>query len=241
LPELEALNFGNPGNSGNFGKGRFGALGDIHGDFASARRVMERHADVPFWLCVGDVAGEHGRYEPLPVPLYWIKGNNENFDAIAGGVFPDNLHYVPNAEPVTVAGVRVLGLGGTLAPTLYDTPAAELPHPRKGTAKATAVADRRRHFVREEVERCKSIADVDVFLSHEAPRPFKVGRIEAGKLPINEVLEAAAPKLHLFGHHHRYEARQLKGVTSICLDLVSKSYLLIDRHSFSFSHETRSA
>ena len=37
----------------------FGALGDIHGDFAAARRIMERHDDVPFWVSVGDLAGGH--------------------------------------------------------------------------------------------------------------------------------------------------------------------------------------
>ena len=59
-----------------------GAIGDIHGDFESTRRIMERHPEVPFWLCIGDVATADGRYESLPSPLHWIKGNNENFDAI---------------------------------------------------------------------------------------------------------------------------------------------------------------
>ena len=49
---------------------------------------MRRHPDVPFWLCVGDVADAAGRYEPFAAPLYWIKGNNENFDAIAAGDLP---------------------------------------------------------------------------------------------------------------------------------------------------------
>ena len=39
-------------------------------------------------------------------------------------------------------------------------------------------------FVREEVERCKAMTGVDIFLSHEAPRPFRVNRgIDAGKTP----------------------------------------------------------
>ena len=135
----------------------FGALGDIHGDFAAARRVMERHDEVPFWLCVGDVGNDEGHYEALPSPLYWIKGNNESFDAIAAGGFPRGLHYVPNAQLATIDGVRIAGLGGTLAPTWFDTPAADLPHPPKRTAQATAQADKRRHFVREEVEACRSL------------------------------------------------------------------------------------
>lgn len=211
-----------------------GALGDIHGDFESARRVMTRHPEVQFWLCVGDVADEHGRYEPMPAPLHWIKGNNENFDAIAAGSLPPNLHFLANARLEAIGGLRVAGLGGTFAPTWYETAADGLPHPRKGTAKATELADKRRHFVREEVEACKTLRDVDVLLTHEAPRPFKVGHIEAGKAPVNEVLDAMKPRLHLFGHHHRFSEREHGGVRSVGLDLVSKSYLLIDERSLAY-------
>jgi Icc-related predicted phosphoesterase len=212
----------------------FGALGDIHGDFASARRIMEGHPEVPFWLCVGDLADAEGRYEAVPAPLYWIKGNNENFDLVATGALPVNLRFLANAQPADIEGLRVAGLGGTLAPTWYDTPAAELPHPKKGSAKATELADKRRHFVREEVAACRALGEIDVFMTHEAPRPFKVGRIEAGKAPVNEVLAVLRPRLHLFGHHHRFAERQYEGVTSVGLDLVSKSYLLINRATLEY-------
>jgi predicted phosphodiesterase len=224
----------------------FGALGDIHGDFASVRRIMERHrpgggrpqaVEVPFWVCVGDVADDEGRYEPFSAPLYWIKGNNENFDAIASGDLPPGLHYLPNGTAIEIDGLRVAALGGTFAPTMYDRPAADLPHPKKSSARATELADRRRHFVREEVEACKVLRDVDVFLSHEAPRPFRVTRgIDAGKTPINEVLAAMRPRLHLFGHHHRFSELTVKDVRSLCLDLVSKSYVLIDVKTLEYQH-----
>jgi Icc-related predicted phosphoesterase len=213
----------------------FGALGDIHGDFASVRRIMARHPDVPFWVSVGDLADEQGRYEAVTAPLYWIKGNNENFDAIASGSLPESLHFLRNAELAAVGGVRMAGLGGTFAPTWYERSGAELPHPRKGTQRATALADKRRHFVKEEVERCKSFERLDLFLSHEAPRPFRVrgGKgPDAGKTPINEVLAAARPRLHLFGHHHELTDQVRQGVRSIGLDLVSRSYLLVNEASF---------
>jgi len=213
---------------------RFGALGDIHGDFAAVRRAMNAHPEVPFWLCVGDVADVEGRYEPFPSPVYWIKGNNENFDAIAAGELPDALHYIPNGTIVDPGGLRVAGLGGTFAPTMYEVPTAELPHPKKGSAKATELADRRRHFVREEVEACKRMRGVDVLLTHEAPRPFRVGRMDAGKTPINEVLAAMKPRLHLFGHHHRFAEAKVAGVRSVCLDVVGKSYLLVDSETLEF-------
>jgi predicted phosphodiesterase len=206
----------------------FGALGDIHGDFESARRIMRAHPEVPFWVCVGDLPDEGGTYDQVPAPLYWIKGNNEDFDIIAHGRLPSNLHHLPNGSLTAIEGVRVAALGGTLAPTWYETAAAELPHPKKGSAHATGLADKRRHFVRAEVEACTAMRGVDVLLTHEAPRPYRVGTIDAGKTPINEVLAAMQPRLHLFGHHHRFSEQVRQGVRSVGLDLVSRSYLLID-------------
>jgi Icc-related predicted phosphoesterase len=216
----------------------FGALGDIHGAFDAARRAIARHADVPFWLCVGDIADDQGRYEPLGARVYWIHGNNDNFDAIASDDLPDDLHHIDNGSTMEIFHlgkpvVEVAGLGGTFAPTWYETPAADLPHPKKGSAKATELADKRRHFVREEVGACKAMRgrEIDIFLTHEAPKPFRPfpgGRgPDAGKAQINEVLRALQPRLHLFGHHHRFSEQTVEGVRSIGLDLVSRSYVLI--------------
>jgi uncharacterized protein len=212
----------------------FGALGDVHGDFDSVRLIMGRHQEIPFWLSVGDIADAEGRYEAFPAPLHFIKGNNEGFDALAGGQLPANLYYLPNGTLRTVGGVRIAGLGGTFAPSWFDTPASNLPHPRRGTSKATELADKRRHFVREEVDACKEMDRVDVFMSHEAPRPYRVGRMDAGKTPVNEVLASAKPRLHLFGHHHRFSEQDPQGVRSVGLDLVSRSYLIVNSETFAY-------
>jgi Icc-related predicted phosphoesterase len=222
----------------------FGALGDVHGDVESVRRIMRRHHDVPFWICVGDVADDEGRYDAFDAPLHWIKGNNENFDAIASRDLPHNLHYLANGVRVQLSGLTVAGLGGTFAPTVYDLQADALPHPRKQTARATILADKRRHFVREEVEACKALRGVDVFLTHEAPRPYIVGGgsgrrgNDAGKTPVNEVLASMHPRLHLFGHHHRFTEANRQGVPSIGLDLVSRSYLLVDFRTLEYERRT---
>jgi hypothetical protein len=208
---------------------------------------MRREAGVPFWLCVGDLGGDEGRYENPPAPLYWIKGNNEDFDVVARAAAGDarfpNLHYVANGSAIEIEGLRVAGLGGTYAPTWYETPASALPCPGSRPAgpprRAWLDRDKRRHFVREEVEACCRIRGPDVLLTHEAPKPFFVGfdrapgggrrrGMDAGKAPINEVLRRAAPRLHLFGHHHRFDERVCEGVPSICLDPIGVSYLLID-------------
>jgi predicted phosphodiesterase len=218
-----------------------GALADIHGNFEAMAQAIDRHRDVPFWLCVGDVGSRTGAYPEPDAPVYWIKGNNEDFDKIAawetGAPQPRNMHYIRNGTAVDVSGVRVAGLGGTFAPTWFDTPAAELPHAR-------ASDDKRRHFVREEVDACKRLRGVDILMTHEAARPFilvdesaggrQAKRRDAGKPAINSVLAAMAPRLHLCGHHHRFVETEREGVRSVCIDRINRSYLLIDTDSWRY-------
>jgi len=211
-----------------------GALADIHGNFDAMRAAMERHPEVPFWLCVGDVASRTGAYPDPSAPLYWIKGNNEDFDRIAawesGRDMVANLHFIPNGTSRTVGPLTVAGLGGTYAPTWYETAAAALPHKPRD--------DKRRHFVREQVEACKRMRGIDILMTHEAARPFvivdepeegrKPFRRDAGKPAINDVLASMKPRLHLCGHHHRFVETVREGVRSVCIDRVNRSYLLID-------------
>ena len=220
---------------------RIGAVADIHGNFDALARAMDRHREVPYWICVGDVASRTGAYPAPAAPLYWIKGNNEDFDRIAGweageDVVP-NLHYIPNGTSAVVGALRVAGLGGTYAPTWFDTPAANLPH--------TPRDDKRRHFVREEAEACARMRGVDILMTHEAPRPFIVAdepsparptprRHDAGRAAINGVLAAMQPRLHLCGHHHRFLDTVREGVRSVCLDRINRSYLLIDAGSLEY-------
>jgi hypothetical protein len=218
-----------------------GALGDVHGDFASVRAVMARHPEIPAWVSVGDLADDEGGYESLPVPLYWIKGNNDNLEYISrlssGAAAVANLHYLSNGLPSRVSGVRVVGLGGTFAPTWYEVLPPDLPRPRLPAAPERpfpplARDDKRRHFVRAEVEACKRLTNIDLFLTHESARPFMLEvrgrRQDVGKTPINEVLASLHPRLHLSGHHHVYSDEVRQGIRSIGLDPVGVSYLVVD-------------
>ena len=219
---------------------QIGALGDIHGAFDAAQDIMARHPDVPLWVQVGDIASNEGEYFVPIRPLHWIKRNNEDFDviadAMAGRSPAPTLHYLPNGGPYQVGPWRVAALGGTFAPSWYHSPVSLLPPSRGRRTASTAVKlgksrdDKRRHFVRDEVLACRALTGIDVFLTHEAPRPFYPAgkRIDTGKTVINEVLTGMRPRLHLFGHHHEFTDSVRQGVRSIGLDLVTKSYLLID-------------
>ena len=223
---------------------QIGALGDIHGEFATVDAIMKRHPDVPLWVQVGDVASNDGDYFTPIAPLYWIKGNNEDFDviaaAIAGRPPAPTLHYLPNGGPHQGGPWRVAALGGTFAPSWYHSPPSALPA-SKGKKPSAASAklgksrdDKRRHFVRAEVAACKALTTVDLLLTHEAPRPFYPAgrRLDAGKTVLNDVLASMRPRLHLFGHHHEFTDSIRQSVRSIGLDIVTKSYLLIDADTF---------
>jgi uncharacterized protein len=220
---------------------KLGALGDVHGDFASVRTIMARHPEIPAWVSVGDLGDAEGRYEELPVPLYWIKGNNDNLEYIAqlsSGALPlHNLQYLPNGLPVRISGVRAVGLGGTFAPTWYESLPGALPRPRIAAIPDRAFPpmardDKRRHFVRAEVEACKRLTQIDLLLTHESARPFPLEvrgrRQDVGKTPVNEVLAVLRPRLHLSGHHHLYNDDVRQGIRSIGLDPVGVSYLVVD-------------
>ena len=223
---------------------QIGALGDVHGAFDAVTDIISRHPDVALWVQVGDVASNDGEYFTPSAPIYWIKGNNEDFDIIARAMAGDppatTLHYLQNGGPHQVGPWRGAALGGTFAPRWYHSPVALLPPSRgkrmsAGTMKlCKSRDDKRRHFVREEVIACKGLIGIDVFLTHEAPRPFYPAgrRMDAGKTVINEVLTAMRPRLHLFGHHHEFTDSVRQGVRSIGLDVVNKSYLLVEVETF---------
>jgi hypothetical protein len=176
--------------------------------------------------------------------VYWIKGNNEDFDVIARAIAGDppasTLHYLPNGGPHQVGPWRVAALGGTFAPSWYQSRAADLPPSRGPRAKGGAEKlgrsrdDKRRHFVRGEVLACTALKGIDVVLTHEAARPFHPGgrKLDAGKTAISEVIAKLRPRLHLFGHHHEFTDSIRQGVRSISLDIVTRSYVLIDAGTF---------
>ena len=230
---------------------QIGALGDIHGAFDSVQDIMARHAAVPLWVQVGDVASNDGEYFAPLKPLYWIKGNNEDFERIAaweaGEAQPPNLHYIRNGTATDVGSLRVAGLGGTFAPKWFEAHAADLAHGRRALSTGTPQRrsysalekrdDKRRHFVRDEAEACKQLAPIDILMTHEAARPFIVvepRRFDAGKPVINEVLATLKPRLHLCGHHHRFSETVREGVPSVCIDRVNRSYLLIDAETLHY-------
>jgi Icc-related predicted phosphoesterase len=205
-------------------------LGDAHADDPDNRRALlaaygESDADVA--LQTGDLL-----HYDLPISTYFIAGNNEEFDvtdALRRGEDPDvetvrNAHLLASTV-AEVRGLRVAGLSGNYAPTRYDESRADLS------------GERRRHFVREDVERLKSVEDVDVLLTHEAPRGLIYYGYDAGCERIDELLDALDPDLCLVGHHERHAETTSGDTRVVSLAPAWERYYHLDPETLELSDE----
>jgi Icc-related predicted phosphoesterase len=199
-------------------------LGDAHANTPDRRRTLLGIYEA----AAGDVVLQLGDlfYYDLPVETYFIAGNNEDFDVI------DALRHgrirssaVSNARlldsrTVDLAGLTIGGLSGNYAPTQYDKPRSAL----RG--------DRRRHFVREDVEALKRVGDLDVLLTHEAPHGTAVQEeYSVGCRPIDELIEVLDPDLALIGHHHQHTVTTIDGTTVVTAAPAWESYYELDPDS----------
>ena len=160
---------------------QIGALGDIHGAFDTVHDIMERHPDVPLWVWSATSPATTASLRAAAAPLYWIKGNNEDFDVIAGAA---DLAGRDAALPAERRAAHSSGRGASRRSAARSRRAGitrrrpRCRHREDARRPATSLKlgksrdDKRRHFVRDEVMACKALTNIDVFLTHEAPRPF---------------------------------------------------------------------
>ncbi|WP_368280641.1 metallophosphoesterase family protein [Halorussus marinus] len=210
-------------------------LGDAHADDPDNRRGLfaaYRAADADVALQLGDLL-----YYDLPIPTYFIAGNNEDFDVIDalrnGRV---DSERVTNAtllagSTADVGGVTVGGLSGNYAPTQYERPRPNL------------LGERRRHFVSDDVEQAKQLGDVDVLLLHEAPHGLPVTEdYEVGCDHIDELVDELDPDLCLVGHHHEHAEGTRGDTRLVSLAPAWESYYTLDPDTLELTrHETPSA
>ena len=206
-------------------------LGDAHADEASNRQALlaayrESNADVALQL------GDLRRYD-LPIPTYFVAGNNEDFDVIdalrkGNESETENAHLLASTV-ADVAGVRVAGLSGNYAPTQYEKSRAELS------------GDRRRHFVEGDVAAARNLRGVDVLLTHEAPTGLIHYGYDAGCERIDELLDALDPDLCLVGHYHQH-AESTRGETRVVsLAPVWERYYHLDPETLALTSEQTSS
>ena len=204
-------------------------LGDAHASDPANRETLlalYETVDPDAVLQVGDL-----EYYDLPAPTWFVAGNNEDLDvidALRAGRGPPatrNAHLLASTA-ATVDGLRVAGLSGNYAPTQFDRPRRDLE------------GGRRRHFTREDVERVADLRDVDVVLTHEAPRGLLSYGYDPGCEHVNALLETLSPALCLVGHHHRHREAELAGTRVVSLAPIWERYYTLDVEALTLeSHE----
>ncbi|CAM3372429.1 serine/threonine protein phosphatase [Corallococcus sp. ZKHCc1 1396] len=239
------------------------ALGDIHGRFHRVEAWLDaleaaRGRRVDLVLAVGDVeafrhADDHRRKaakRAMPAefaeyadglkrvkrPLYFIGGNNEDFEALHdlpdGGELAPDVHYLGRAGLRTLGGLRVAYLSGIHAPRFIDQP---LKRPTSlDTAKQAG------YFRTDEVARVAALQDVDLLLVHEWPRGIvQKARDErlAPERPLpspwignpvtRRLVDGLHPRWVACGHSHKpfavsLEAHGRPASRVVCLDQAAK-------------------
>jgi len=209
-------------------------FGDPHGDFDSLNRIM-RNEQSDLNLCVGDLVDKNFEYQTLDFPLKTIPGNHEDWDTVfhckEGKTRIGNLEFIFPGKTYETKGISFSGMGGNFSPKYFLYKRSELPYP-KSKGKRNGKADKRRHFVREEVEECKKKSKgVDIFLTHEAPSFFKKSLkyddYGCGDI-IDDLIRVVEPQIHVFGHHHRFALGSVDNVVSIGLPYPKVAYLKVD-------------
>ncbi len=194
-------------------------LGDAHADEVPKREALlaaYEAADPDVALQVGDL-----QHYDLPVTTYFVAGNNEDLDVIDALRAGDRPSGVSNAHLLAgtvaeVEGLRVTGLSGNFAPTRYEKDREELE------------GDRRRHFVRADVESVAAAEDVDVLLTHEAPTGLLFYGYDPGCQHVTELLSRLEPDLCLVGHHHKDARATVEGVRVVSLAPAWERYYELD-------------
>jgi Icc-related predicted phosphoesterase len=222
-------------------------VGDIHGRFHRVEAWMDaleaaRGRPVDLVLAVGDVeafrrADDHRRKadkRTMPAefaefadglrrmkrPMYFIGGNNEDFDALhdapEGFELAPGVHYLGRAGLRQLRGLRIAYLSGIHAPRFFDQP---LKRPTSlDTAKQAG------YFRAPEVERVSNFRDVDLLLVHEWPRGIVQRARDEGlstgrPLPsywignpiTRRLVDTIRPRWMLCGHSHKGFAVSLGG------------------------------
>lgn len=172
-----------------------------------------------------DGAGDFGQWltdgRLMPRSTVFIKGNHEDFtwlDAQKGLEVLPGLLYLRNGRTIDLHNfrrqtLRVGGVGGCHGPSDYARPSRTL----NGYAK--------RHYTQDEIDSLAANSNVDIVLTHDAPRGIRFER-KRGSAYISEaagldaLLARLRPQVCFFGHHHARVDAEVSGVRCIGLNKI---------------------
>jgi len=209
-------------------------IGDIHGAWNDVNKIMEKEpADL--YISTGDVCDNNYQYATLNHPLWSLFGNHEDFDVVrayyTNAIKIGNLNFIFPGKTHEINDIKFGGLSGNFSPKYFSYLRKDLPFPKNKNDR-NGKADHRRHFVQEEVELCKEkLHGLDILLTHESPsfyeKHMRFPDHGSGGI-IDDLVKTVKPKLHLWGHHHKYYTGYIDNVMSIGMPYPRVAYLKIN-------------
>ncbi|MBI2337529.1 MAG: metallophosphoesterase [Deltaproteobacteria bacterium] len=152
-----------------------------------------------FHSSLGQFQEYYSEKKGFPVPVYFCKGNHEDFLFLTNynqdkPILP-NLYYVPNGTVLTIQGVTVGFFGGNYSPKWFerDVPANMQSQKILGYFNQTEIKTLR-----------KSETVVDILITHEPCQALDFGSDRYGCEPIQKLIEELQPTYAFSGHIHKY-------------------------------------
>lgn len=136
-------------------------------------------------------------------PIVFCRGNHEDFAYLERFRRPtaldpwNKLWFIPDGCSMEVEGLRIGGLGG--APPKPQVPGRGRRHRKANRRAPVDFFGLRPRFRAEDAQRAFPDEELDVLLTHAAPRRDEV---PWGCPELERLTERVVPRAHLFGHHH---------------------------------------
>jgi predicted phosphodiesterase len=223
---------------------RFGLFGDVHGNYEMFYELLIHSVatqNISAVFQVGDFGLskkvlQHKELFELPVPLYIVDGNHEDFSFIAKSLknkktetwATHNLHYQPRGSVANIKNINAGFIGGALN---VDQPQ----YARKGN-----------YITNEDVNRALNnfaLNPLDIIISHSCPAGIGIGMKgnpyhqwgvanyiisngynpgpsgDYGETQLTNLWDRMEhrPKMWIFGHFHQFKSKKIGDTQFVCL------------------------
>ena len=186
-------------------------IGDVHANFTHYT-FLSRAPGVDMSIQVGDFGVGFAQVPPLEPHEKFIRGNHDNPDECLNipGYIPDGSHFLIN-------DTKIFCIGGAFSiDAAWRTP---------GFSWWPNEECKYSDFFQFEEEIRK--IQPDIIVTHDGPQSVVATHLlpsifadetSVTRTGLDMIFENYAPKLWIFGHHHRYMDRVIKNTRFICLD-----------------------
>lgn len=160
--------------------------------------------------------------DPLPIPLYYIKGNHDDFDNLDSVELRRlNIHYLPQGSITEINGRLVGAMGGIFSPKRRTLDASNFTGREKRFYTLTEIDDLLADYRSDAVE---------ILVTHQAADGVLPEKCAEGTKDFVPLLKMRKLRYYLHGHHHISYEENVDGIQCIGLGNFGsnqKSYKII--------------